>query len=186
MIKQLCGFATVVLLACLTWFVVFATGGKSSARTQITTGSLTIKLEAENQSLCRGSQLSVSAKITNTGAESLAIDPQLLWSCLSFTASSRGKSGRAGIRTRTEIGDPDPSQDEPDYLVLRPGETFRETKSLSLKDDFFQMPGKYLMQLTYRQFREAAVNGVSVFVGTVPSNEIKFEVIACGKRRGNI
>lgn len=175
--------ATIVLLACLVSFVTFTIGGKSSAQTQRTTGSLTIRIETESQALCRGTHLSVNAEITNTGAESLAIDPKLLWSTLLFKASSKGKSGVRGIRIRTEIGDPDPSQDEPDYLILRPGATFRETKSLSLKEDFFQTPGKYLMRLTYRHFREGTTSGVSVFAGTVSSNEIEFKITACGKRR---
>lgn len=158
---------------------------KSAAQTRRAAAPLAVRLKAESRVSCRVTHLSVSAEITNTGAESLAIDLNFLWSRLSFRASSKGKSGVGGSRVSEAIGDPGPSLYEPDYLILRPGETFRETKNLPLKDDFFQIPGKYLMQLTYGHFRAATTNGVPVFAGTATSNEIEFEIAACGKRRKN-
>lgn len=179
-------YTAFVLLACLSCIAGFTMISKPAAQTQRTAAPLAVKLKAESRTSCRGTHLSVSAEITNTGAESLAIDMNFLWSRLSFRASSKkGKSGVGGSRVNEVIGDPGPSLHEPDYLILRPGDTFRKTKNLPLKDDFFQIPGKYLMQLTYGHFREATTNGVPVFTGTVTSNEIEFEITACAKRRKN-
>jgi hypothetical protein len=178
--------ALLFALSSLIYVFGFSIFSKSSVQAQSPTEPLAVKIKVESRQVCRGTALSVYAEIINNSTESLAIDPTFLWSRLSFTSSNKGKSGVYGSRTRTEVGDPDPFQDEPNYLVLRPGETFNETKELSLKDGFFEPLGKYTIRIKYVQFRDGRVKEVALFNGTVTSNEIEFEIATCGKRRKNL
>lgn len=144
---------------------------------------LTLKVSTRTPERCRSASITVEAELTNTSEESLAIDPRFVWYQISFL-TFRDEKERYSGGSRTLWSDPGPS-DEGKYLVLKPGESFRDRRDLSLMDKFFQAPGKYTLQLTYAQFRELTIDGARLFNGSVRSNEIEFKIIKCrGKKQG--
>lgn len=147
-----------------------------------TVEALTLKLSAQTVVTCRGTSITVDAELVNTSNEQVAIDPRFVWYRISFL-TFRDQNGKHTGGSRTMWGDPGP-YDEGKYLVLKPGESFKDSRDLSLKEKFFKPGGKYTLQLTYSQFRETSFDGARVFNGSVSSNEIEFQTVTC-RVKGN-
>jgi hypothetical protein len=173
-----------VLLALLFWSGSKAHGQDSR--------QLRLKLTNAIPTICFGSTLKVRAELINASDEKVAVDVKTIWYQTYFAYSRSGpiRTNPDGTATghntggsKTLVGDAGPNY-EGEYLVLRPGGSYKSDRAIKLSDDFFNHPGDYDMKVTYGQFQDKSVEGSPVLKGTVESNLLQFKVINCvnGKR----
>lgn len=148
---------------------------------------LKLKLITTTPAVCFGGALKLKAELVNESNERVAIDVNTVWYEVSFRFFREGPSqtnpdgsgsGRNKGGSLTQVGDPGPNY-EGKYLVLGPGESYKATNTLKLDDQFFKSPGDYRMKVAYGQFLDKTSDDLSVWRGTVESNELNFKINGC-------
>ena len=122
-------------------------------------GRLELKLSAPvTTALCRGDSLLLEVEVRNAGRAPFEFDQSELWKRFTYAYESPeggGPGGGMGISCNCPA--------EP--LTLVPGRTLWDRHEFSLKNEFFNQPGRY---------------EISVSVEQVSSNRLKFEIMDCG------
>lgn len=101
----------------------------------------------------------------------------------SFSMSRIKGTGGFG-NYRTQIGDAG-AYYKGNYIILKPKESYKTTRNISLDDEYFSSVGKYEMSVRYGQFLTAKHKEKDVWRGTVPSNTITFTINNCRKKRAS-
>ena len=65
------------------------------------------------------------------------------------------------------------------YLVLNPGESYKDKRTFKLDNEIFNSPGEFTMNVAYGQFLEEPFDGIAVWKGVVASAELNFRINAC-------
>lgn len=132
---------------------------------------------------CVGEAILAETVITNISSEDIVIDIKSLWARVSFVRSISSSKGASG-GSLTIIGDDfSTPSDLRRYLILKPHQSYKETKEFSLTEKFFQAAASYSLAVTSRQFREGSQNGVPFFIGAVTSNQVGFELSICKRNK---
>jgi len=169
--------ATLLSLVCLNGIPV---SSREALQETSAKAPFEFQIKMRKDKICIGSLLTVHAKLKNTGSEAIAIDPRLIWYRISFRTFKSTLQGGEG-KHKTIIGHPD-QDDEGQYLILNPGESYEDSRMLSLDDDFFLSDGVYKIRVAYGSFREGRFGGSRIFNGTLTSNELSFQIIRCRRR----
>jgi hypothetical protein len=175
------------VVLCLLFSSAPNVSNRAATQTQKDVPPLRLKLATVRGGLCQGAALKVQAEIVNESNERAVIDVSAIWYRISFNYFRRGPSrtnpdgsgsGENKGGSLTKVGDPGPGY-EGKNLVLGPGESYKATNTLKLGDQFFNSPGDYRMKVAYGQFLDKSFEGLSVWRGTVESNELNFKIAAC-------
>jgi hypothetical protein len=152
---------------------------------------LRLKLTTTTPALCFGASLKVEAELVNESKEKVAIDVKTIWHQVSFklfrsgpsrTNPDGGGSGRNTGGSKTIVGDTGPNY-EGEYLILSPGESYKASRTIKLDDEFFNSPGTYSMKVSYGQFLDKSLEGITVWKGSVESNILNFKVTSCKNKK---
>ena len=65
---------------------------------------------------------------------------------------------------------------EPEYEILLPGQSANKRFKFKLAGDFFEPAKTFKLLLAYRQFKNASYKNLTVWKGTLESNEIIFKI----------
>jgi len=141
------------------------------------------------QTLCLGDSIKAQAEVINEGAENVVIDKSTIWHQISFTLFRKGESrvnangtisGRNSGASKIMVGDSG-SAHGAEFVVLRPGKSYRVSKTIKLDDRFFASSGGYELEISYGQFSGGSFEGVKIWKGTIKSNTTKFQIKNCRK-----
>ncbi len=154
---------------CLIFVLLFIFCSDSLAQT-VNNLPLSVKITMGKKTK-KTKKLVIVAEITNVSKKNIVIDKNSLGYGISYFTDnamfmSQGESGR-GYEGR--------------YLMLSPNESYKNALTISLNDDFFKVPRKYRMNITYGQFLQTQFENQEVWLGTIESNEISFNI-----RKGKI
>lgn len=108
----------------------------------------------------------VKTRLTNNSTQRIVIDKNLVGSQQSFytdggyfTLSNEIASGYTG-----------------NYLALRPGQVYEDTRIVELKNEFFRIDGLYQLRLHYQHFSKEDFEGSTVWRGQSESNVLTFQM----------
>ena len=134
---------------------------------------------------CSSTSVNLEARLTNTSKKKIVIDKKSLWYSISIEVlKSETVNGADG----TELGggrdfsvktilSPHYLRNTPDYIVLRPGQSFKDENSLVTAN--YKVGDRVRIQTTYGQFKAGNFQDVVVFRGTIESNTVQFRVTDC-------
>lgn len=152
----------------------------SASVPQTVTSPLEFRISMKPKMPCRGRSVVLKAKMVNRSSESIAIDRRLVWYRSTFKYSTLESDNSIKGKIRTAIGDFGTiSKDEDVYIILRPGQSYRASRSFALDEDFFGSERTFTVQMTYGQFLKPRTDGLPLFVGAVDSNAVEFKVANC-------
>lgn len=152
---------------------------------------LRLKLTITIPTPCFGASLKVQSELVNESKERVAIDTKTIWHQVSFNFFRSGLSrtnpdgsgsGRNTGGSKTIVGDAGPNY-EGEYFVLSPGQSYKATRIIKLDDEFFSSPGVYSMKVSYGQFLDMSFEGITVWKGSVESNDLNFKVKSCKSKK---
>ncbi len=138
-----------------------------------------IVLKVSSKVVCQGTKtLRLTAEIRNKTRKSINIDPASVWGWIYVDAEPTDEGDKVTFRTQTFIKE--------EYLYkaekaspIDPGGTYTGVNDLSLTDKFFDTLGEYRITISYRQFKKKTINGDSLLVGDIDSNQETFEIVKC-------
>ena len=169
-------FASLMLTVSLSYSPLGVTEAKNIS-------PLLFRISTKPTVVCSGGSVVVSAELVNQSQETIVIDRRFIWYRSTFRFSKHEPDGSIKGRIKTTTGDPGPEvSDETNYITLKPGQSHKDTRSFSLDDDFFRSTKTFTLQFTYGQFRDASVNGMPLFVGTIRSNTLELKIINCKRK----
>ena len=136
---------------------------------------LLFRLVLPRSTVCVGErQLDAESELRNVSEHPILLSPSGIRAQVSFV--NRASSLEDGFRSNTISTDPVPGS-KGEVVTLAPGESYRRTLKLELAPDFFA-PGFYMVQVGYSG-RYGAGGREGLFLGTLNSNEVLFEVGGC-------
>lgn len=141
---------------------------------------LQLELRLESQSVCLNEPLPVQALMKNNGKEDVLIDPAQIGKSTNFIWVGN-ENGRTAVAAYHAIGDVT-GEHPPVFVLLRPGQTESRWLELPLDEGFFKAGRKYILQLTYEQFKPQSYRGQTVWKGSVESNEVELWSRQCRKK----
>lgn len=150
---------------------------------------LRYKLTSRIKSVCYGGQLDVRSELKNISGQDVVIDEKGIWYRSSYSYSrkrpvERNVDGSASFPfdggVQSTIGDPGPDY-QGVYTILKPGQSYKSSRSVKVDSEFFNKPGEFKMKFAYGQFQDATLVDQAVWRGTVESNELKFRVRDCAE-----
>lgn len=162
-----------------------ASTNKLSATTPQTTESpLVFRIALKPKIICRGRSLVVRAELANRGRESVAIDRRLVWYRSTFKYSTLGSDGSIKGEIKTATGDFGlAAKDESDYLILRPGQSYKTSRSFKFDEEFLNSANTLTVRMTYGQFLKPSASRLPLFIGTIDSNSPEFKIGNCQVKR---
>jgi hypothetical protein len=140
---------------------------------------LILELRTSHPVQCVGSWLDLQAELKNVSDAPILVDPVGLWYRVSVTTFRSSDTGGGGA-SKTFVGDHGPDGNAK-FIVLTPGEVYTASRRFSLKEGFFSKAGVYNLTVAYGQFQRSH-EGAELFVGTIQSNEVEFQLVSCNKK----
>ena len=136
---------------------------------------LKLELSANKTRVCldEGS-IYLTARITNVSRERVTIDPDGVWSRVTFFAPE--PSDRTYVSTSKAWFE----GRKPRSRALNPGRNYKDSAHHILSNQFFTAPGNYRVKLTYGPYA-VGVERPGVYLGPVESNELALQVVDCKK-----
>ncbi len=153
--------------------------------------ALRLELTTTTSALCFLGPLKVQATLVNKSNEKVAVDVKSIWYQISFnffrgglsqTNRDGSGSGRNSGGSLTKVGNSGPNY-EGAYLILNPGESYTENRTIRLDDKLFRNPGDYKMKVTYGQFLDKSFENITVWKGSIGSNDLRVKVADCRKTK---
>lgn len=128
--------------------------------------------------VCLGEPLHISATLRNTGSVPIVIDTKKIGVQPTYWRSIRSKSGRFVMEWYDEISS-STRDDTAGFAILAPSEARSVKLTYFIEKKAFTSTGKYSFKVGYSQFAEVEFNGVSVWVGSVDSNDVDIIAKRC-------
>jgi hypothetical protein len=132
---------------------------------------------------CSDENISIKVRLTNVSPRNLVIDKRAIGRYRTDKAFDQFSNEFLKIpKMRVFLGDNFEDDDLPvkEFVTLRPNKTFEYTNKIG-RDEFFHVPGKYSVQLSYGQSKDWSSAGIDVFVGKIDSNEAVFHILPCNR-----
>lgn len=155
---------------------------------------LKLTLEVKEKKLCVGKTFTILARMENVSEKNQIVDKRNLWRyVIAFSPKievpyDEKKSFAENLteslktpRFMVGMGDGFADDDIPrEYLItLKPKEFYETNKIFAADNDFFRTPGEYTYKSGYGQYADWSSKGVSLFIGSIDSNELKFTLSDC-------
>jgi hypothetical protein len=150
-------------------------------------------ISSGRHNICLGQSVKFTRRITNITKNPVVIEKNFLGYSSTIgqmpkapavkKLKSGGYSGGevSGTMARHSTGDPGPGY-KPQYIVLRPGESYQANSEYTFGGDkFFERGRGYKARFTYGHFFEEQFQGIPVWRGTADSNEVKISIRNCRK-----
>jgi len=173
-------------IAALAIIALFCSGGGAAQKNR-SVKPLGLRIKASAKSVCAGTELDLKAVLVNRSAKKIAIDKSGFANQVTFFINKKDIPQKnedlngvhnlnlTDVLMRRAHLDPDQSE----FIILRPGESFRRTLKISLKEKSFQQPADVSMTIDYSQFVRDSFKGVEAYRDAVTSNEVQFEIKEC-------
>jgi hypothetical protein len=155
---------------------------------------LKLTLKIKETKLCVGKKFTILARMENTSDKKQIIDKRLLWRYINARSpkievpydedKSIAENLTEALKTpryMVMMGDNFPDDDVPkkDLAGLKPGEFYKDSLTVKGDDEFFRTPGEYTFWSGYGQYADWSAKGVSLFIGHIDSNKLKFTLTNC-------
>lgn len=152
-----------------------AVGAQAPAKKTEEKPPLKLEVSADKTRVCldEGS-IYLTARITNVSGERMVIDPDGVWSRVTFLAPEPSD------RTYTNSSKAWFEGKKPRSRALHPGRSYKDSAHQILSNQFFTAAGVYRVKVVYGPY---AVGGErpGVYLGPVESNELSLQVVDCKK-----
>lgn len=142
---------------------------------------LTISIKGQS---CVGKKLVFVSQIQNTSSRDQLIDirnVRLYRTDIAFDKSSSETIPTPKVRTSFGDGFLAGKNTLKKHLrLLKPGQSFEDEFEIDpVKDTFYDAVGKYVIQIGYGQYARLENTKGNLFVGSIDSNELVFQIRAC-------
>lgn len=137
--------------------------------------SLRLFIRTNKQTVCFGKPIRFSSRLSNVGKDTIIIDTKRIGYRTSyswFNSKPKFEGGYSG-----SIGH-SPGE-KPNFVVLRPKESFAEESWMVIEDKKFSKRQKFKIQIAYGQFSEARFENSNVWRGVIDSNEMDIFLKKC-------
>lgn len=163
------------IIAVVMWACVAAHAWAQAPAKSAEAKPLRVEVTAEKTRVCldEGS-IYLTVRVTNVSRERVVIDPDGVWSRVTFFApapsdrsyTNESKAWFEGKKPRTRD--------------LNPGRSFRDSAYQILSNQFFTIPGTYRLKVIYGPYALGSERP-GVYLGPVESNELSLQVVDCKK-----
>jgi hypothetical protein len=141
------------------------------------TAPIDLNIELKKNNVCSEKVIILNASLINTSNDEITVDTKGIGNSLSFSVI-KIKSGKVTSSNRTIIYDGGKGY-KPDYLVLKPTETYEKALKISLDNDFFDQKGKYRIKVSYQQFENSIYRDKNLWIGSVDSKPLYINFQPC-------
>ncbi len=175
--NMICVLAQLMLTPFVFAFFLLPLSAQDKPKNQPLTLSINV-----NNNLCLGEDILVKAELRNASRKSVVVNRRDLWRQSTETAMDRYSSPILRIPEMRAISSDsfNESLDPGDFVTLGPGEDYSHTRTIDAKvTGFYKTPGRYSLEVVYGQYRRFRTPGSILFVGSVTSNRIIFNIRDC-------
>jgi len=130
---------------------------------------LRLRILATNPEVCTNGTLKLEIELQNVSHDPVLVDPRGVLYRISLSGDQKSE---------TTVSDPGPGGRRlPDYVTLKPGDSFRRETTLPAANSIFVSEGIYKVRVTYGQFKDDGPSGL--YRGVVESNYVLFRTNEC-------
>lgn len=137
-------------------------------------------VEIKSKNICFGDSTDIVAKLTNVSKTPIVVDIKQIDYIINFDSSiDKPKQDSFESFSLIKIRSP---HSKPDFIILQSGESYVKNLNFIFDNEFFTIPQKYRMRISYGQFSEMKFNNNEVWSGTVKSNEVNIFIKKCNTK----
>lgn len=139
--------------------------------------SLRLVITTKSNSICYGDRFFIMMQVKNVGKKEILINSSSLWSVITFETTENSSFGLKAAKVyqmyQSTLSHPDDK-----WIMLRPGQVYKNTKEIVLDAPFFKEAGEFRFDVSYQHVTRNGVE-LPILLGTITSNKKKLRVALC-------